>query len=84
MLLKLESFIRQTYPTIELLCQLDGGGSTQMIVEGNTVNKPSDGVQRPLFNALAFVSDKVKVNTLESSNVGYTALFAHLSQNYLT
>lgn len=73
---EIREFIRQTYPTIELLCQLDGGGSTQMIVKGNTVNSPSDGVQRPLFNALAFVS----VNTLESSNVGYTALFAHLSE----
>lgn len=75
----IREFIRDTYPTIELLCQLDGGGSTQMIVKGNTVNNPSDGIQRPLFNALAFVSDKDNVNTLENFNVGYTALFAHLS-----
>ncbi|WP_031514074.1 phosphodiester glycosidase family protein [Desulfofalx alkaliphila] len=31
---------------------LDGGGSTQMWVQGQTVNKPSGGVERPLGNAI--------------------------------
>ena len=31
---------------------LDGGGSTAMIVSGNVVNTPSDGVERPVANGI--------------------------------
>jgi len=31
---------------------LDGGGSTTMVVEGEVVNRPSDGHQRPISNAV--------------------------------
>jgi exopolysaccharide biosynthesis protein len=31
---------------------LDGGGSTTMVVQGDVVNVPSDGVQRSISNAL--------------------------------
>lgn len=31
---------------------LDGGGSTEMVVEGEVVNRPSDGHQRPISNAV--------------------------------
>ncbi|MBL7961810.1 phosphodiester glycosidase family protein [bacterium] len=31
---------------------LDGGGSTTMIVRGQLVNRPSDGAERPISNAL--------------------------------
>jgi hypothetical protein len=33
---------------------LDGGGSVTMGVEGNLVNRPSDGVERPIGDALVF------------------------------
>jgi exopolysaccharide biosynthesis protein len=31
---------------------LDGGGSTAMVVGGRLVNLPADGVERPVQNAL--------------------------------
>lgn len=31
---------------------LDGGGSSEMVVEGEVVNRPSDGHQRPISNAV--------------------------------
>ena len=58
---ELRQFIKNNYPTIELLCQLDGGGSSEMIVDGKIVNIPSDGKERNMFNGLAFISsDKVE------------------------
>jgi len=35
---------------------LDGGGSTTMVVEGDVVNSPSDGTERTVANALMVVS----------------------------
>ncbi len=35
---------------------LDGGGSTTMVVRGRVVNSPSDGSERPVANALLVVS----------------------------
>lgn len=52
---ELRTFIKNNYPTVELLCQLDGGGSTEMIVDGKIVNIPSDGKERNMFNGLAFI-----------------------------
>jgi len=34
---------------------LDGGGSTAMVVRGKLVNRPSDGFERPVSNALVLV-----------------------------
>ncbi len=36
---------------------LDGGGSTEMLVQGQTVNYPSDGGERQIANALALYSN---------------------------
>ncbi|MBC7186609.1 MAG: phosphodiester glycosidase family protein [Calditrichaeota bacterium] len=36
---------------------LDGGGSTTMVVRGRVVNSPSDGTERPVANALLVVSN---------------------------
>lgn len=36
---------------------LDGGGSTTMNVFGLTVNRPSDGIERPIANGLIWLSD---------------------------
>lgn len=36
------------------LLNLDGGGSTQVIYNGKTVNKPSDGSERPIGTSLGF------------------------------
>ena len=54
---ELRTFIKNKYPTIELLCQLDGGGSTEMIVDGKIVNIPSDGKERNMFNGLALIGE---------------------------
>ncbi len=35
---------------------LDGGGSTTMVVEGDVVNSPSDGTERSVANALMVIS----------------------------
>lgn len=53
--LELRSFVREQFPDVELLCQLDGGGSSEMIVNGEIVNKPSDGIERKMFNGLALI-----------------------------
>lgn len=54
---ELRTFIKQNYD-VELLCQLDGGGSSEMIVNGKIVNNPSDGKERPMFNGLALIKKK--------------------------
>lgn len=54
---ELRTFIKQNYD-VELLCQLDGGGSSEMIVNGKIVNSPSDGKERPMFNGLALIKKK--------------------------
>jgi len=44
---------------VEEAVNLDGGGSTVMVLEGETVNRPSDsGGERPVVNALAIRRDK--------------------------
>ena len=40
---------------IELFALLDGGGSSEMIVDGVIVNTLKDGSERPMFNGLAFI-----------------------------
>lgn len=43
--------------TFDLLCALDGGGSTEMIVEGTRVQTSTDGTTgRTMYNGLAFIS----------------------------
>lgn len=42
---------------IELLVLLDGGGSSEMIVNGEIVNQPSDKAERKMWNGLAFIGD---------------------------
>jgi exopolysaccharide biosynthesis protein len=37
---------------------LDGGGSTTMTINGKVVNRPSDGVERPVGNQLAVIAGK--------------------------
>lgn len=39
---------------------LDGGGSTTFYLEGKTLNKPSDGTERAVSNALCIWSDSVQ------------------------
>lgn len=59
---ELRQFVKNNYPTIELLCQLDGGGSSEMIVDGKIVNIPSDGHERNMFNGLAFIGNDLDDN----------------------
>lgn len=39
---------------------LDGGGSAEMVVNGAVVNRPSDGRERPVGDALVFVPEEQK------------------------
>lgn len=54
---ELRTFLKQNYD-LALLVLLDGGGSSEMIVDGKIVNTPSDGAERKMFNALSFVDAK--------------------------
>ena len=38
---------------------LDGGGSTELVVKGNIVNSPSDGKERPVADALLIVGKSI-------------------------
>ena len=39
---------------------LDGGGSTELVVKGNVVNSPSDGRERPIADALLIVEKAMR------------------------
>ena len=54
---ELREFLKMQYD-LDLLVLLDGGGSSEMIVNGSIVNMLSDGAERKMFNALAFVDNK--------------------------
>jgi hypothetical protein len=45
----------QTAGAVEAIC-LDGGGSTAFVVNGEVLNRPSDGFERKVANALAVVA----------------------------
>lgn len=81
------AFLKNHYE-IEFMAMLDGGGSSEMIVDGRIVNRPSDGHERLMFTGLAMVEDK-KVERKEGdmakhdfSNLKepYTVLMAHLAE----
>ena len=61
---KLREFIKTKY-TLDLLVQLDGGGSSEMIVDGKIVNMPSDGKERKMFNGLAFLKKEEEPKQIE-------------------
>jgi len=44
-------------------CNVDGGGSSEMIVNGSIVNNPSDGAERSIGSALMCYAKKNVVNT---------------------
>lgn len=54
---ELRAFLKERFK-LDLLVLLDGGGSSEMIVNGNIQNQLSDGKERAMFNALAFIDDK--------------------------
>lgn len=51
----LECVRAQGYNNIQVFALLDGGGSSEMIVNGEIVNTPSDGTERKMLNGIAFV-----------------------------
>lgn len=62
---------------------LDGGGSTALNILGTTVNRPSDGPERPVSNAVLFFGPKpsrtakpVAIDGPETAALGATATFA--------
>ena len=55
----LRDFVKEHYDNIKYLAQLDGGGSSEMVVDRNTINKPSDGTGRSMWNALVFYGDNI-------------------------
>lgn len=58
-LLELALFLRELGAVNAM--NLDGGGSSQMIVKGRIVNKPSEGKERRIGNALAVVPAKLAI-----------------------
>jgi len=56
---------------LELGCvdamNLDGGGSTTVVVEGKTVNKPSDGKQRAVSDAVVFLDNPAAAQFINKS-----------------
>lgn len=58
-LLELALFLRELGAVTAM--NLDGGGSSEMIVEGRIVNKPSDGKERRVGNGLAVVPRKLAI-----------------------
>lgn len=50
---------------LDFLCELDGGGSSEMIVEGTIKQKSTDGSERRMFNGLAFVQPTVKEEAID-------------------
>lgn len=62
---------------------LDGGGSTALNILGTTVNRPSDGPERPVSNAVLFFGPKsshtaksIAIDGPEIAAMGATATFA--------
>lgn len=51
----IRNYVRGRYPEVQLLVQLDGGGSSEMIVDGVIKNYLSDGKERSMFNGLALL-----------------------------
>lgn len=58
-LLELAMFMRELGAVDAM--NFDGGGSSEMIVKGRIVNKPSDGKERRVGNALAVVPAKLAI-----------------------
>ncbi|MFH0989561.1 MAG: phosphodiester glycosidase family protein [bacterium] len=48
---------------------LDGGGSTAMVVQGSIMNSPSDGGERAVANGLLVVSSAPTADTLKSTRL---------------
>ena len=53
----LAKYIKQLYH-VDFLCTLDGGGSTEHIVNGSIVQKSTDGSERLMYNGLALIKEK--------------------------
>ena len=62
---ELFNFIDEIFPNNQVKALLDGGGSSEMIVNGIIVNKPSDGGERKMLNALAFIEGKEQPKEVE-------------------
>lgn len=60
---QIRSLVKKYYPTVKHLVMLDGGGSSEMIVNGKIMNYLSDGLERYMTNGLAFVKAKQPVIT---------------------
>lgn len=53
---QIRSLVKKYYPSVKHLIMLDGGGSSEMVVNGKVVNYLSDGAERYITNGLAFVT----------------------------
>lgn len=51
---QIRSFVKEKFTNIKYLVLVDGGGSSEMVVNGSVVNNPSDGYERPMMNGLCF------------------------------
>lgn len=55
--LEFREFARKHYDNISVFAILDGGGSAELVVDGDIQFKPTDGQERPMFNGIAFVEE---------------------------
>ena len=80
----LRDFVKEYYDNIKYLAQLDGGGSSEMVVDRNTINKPSDGTGRSMWNALVFYGDNIAKpdpqKAILSFSTGSSEMLSNISQ----
>lgn len=56
---ELRTFLKSQFDNIEFMCLLDGGGSSEMIVDGKIVTQFQTGKgERNMWNGLAFIEDE--------------------------
>lgn len=78
----LRSFLKIHFKNIEMLVLLDGGGSTHLIDNNQTINKLANNHKRSMFNALAFIDKPNNQSDFDISVIDerFTCLMAHFKK----
>ena len=79
---ELREWTREQFPNVQLLCQLDGGGSSELIIDGKIQGQPSDGHERSMFNGLALIEVPQKVDEVDMSKVMFPCAEGWDSQGF--
>lgn len=78
---ELRDFVKANYD-VELLAQLDGGGSSELIVDGKIIGDLSDGNERSMRNALALLEEVEEEPEEEKPMLLFPCKDGWISQNY--